>query len=146
MNLLFYIKSDQFWGVSEHQFTRPFDLWLESDNPLLMQLQPGDWIWVVTRRRKDRYLLVAKMCVRAVAGTQSSNTFGVYRVEGDNSASDVFDLHDQPDLESVLDSLSFVGGKTGHIHTFLQGQGHVRELTNQDCLSLQQAAKGLSII
>ena len=141
MNLLFYVSQGNFWTATELQFDpNNLDLWLESPNPLLNSVNRGDWVWVVTHVPNGKYILVSKMCVLQ-SGCPTTNTYGPYRLAGDQTGTVLYDMNSQPDMQQLVGQLSFGSQPTVPFRETFMELDHLRELDANDQQLLEQWAQ-----
>ena len=138
MPLLYYWRGDNYrrdldWGAGYH---------LNQGNPLLHEIELGDSIWAFTRTRDGRYALAAKLICKAKTINPPGFRYGAYRVWGDLKASRYFRVDPQPDLESLLRSLS-IRAQARVLGRAFQGHAAVRRITGNDHRLLEAYSRDL---
>lgn len=138
MPLLYYWRGDNYrrdldYGAGYH---------LNQSNPLLHEIGLGESLWALTRRADGVYALAAELVVRAKTLNPPRYRYGRYRLWGDLERSRYFLTEGQPDITTLVRTLSIrAAGDT--LGRAFQGHAAVRRLTLQDDQVLRAYAAGL---
>lgn len=129
MNLLFYIRPDIF-AFSEPGYD-PTELWVEQDSKRMVEVLPGETIWVFSRwpREGNRYFLDSLLIVDHWEISRPP-IYGHRRIYG-GPDSVVFLPDGQPDLAPLLRSTSLTI-HADYLAKSFQGHAAVRRLLDED--------------
>jgi hypothetical protein len=102
VHLLYFWRGDSYrrdldYGVGFH---------LNQANPLLHQIGIEESLWAFTRKTDGRYALAAELVVSAKTMNPRGVRYGPYRVWGDRRRSRYFGVGDQPDVSTLIRSLT----------------------------------------
>ncbi len=140
MPLLYYWRGDNYrrdldMGAGYH---------LNQGNPLLHQTELGDSLWAFTKTLDGRYTLAAELVVKAKTLNPPKYRYGRYRIWGDINRSKYFVTDNQPNIESIIRSLSCRASAL-HLGQSFQGHSAVRQISMADHQILSAYASDLLI-
>jgi hypothetical protein len=136
--LLYFWRGDNYrrdldYGVGFH---------LNQASPLLHEIEIGESLWAFTRKPDGRYALAAELVISAKTLNPRGYRYGAYRVWGDLRRSRYFAIDGQPDISSLIRSLSVAA--TGDVlGRSFQGRAAVRRLLEGDHVALLDYAERL---
>jgi hypothetical protein len=125
--LIYYWRGDNYrrdldFGAGYH---------LNQANPLMHEISVGDSLWAFTRRPDGAYVLAAELIVSAKTLNPKDYRYGPYRVWGDLQRSRYFGAVGQPDITTLVRSMSVRAGGDVLGRAF-QGHAAVRRLRAED--------------
>ena len=138
MHLLYFWRGDNYQRDLDHGV----GFHLNQANPLLHQIEIGQSLWAFTRKNDGRYALAAELVVSAKTMNPRGFRYGPYRVWGDLQQSRYFRIDDQPDISTLIRSLS-VAAAADVLGRSFQGRAAVRPLAGEDHLQLLAYAEPL---
>jgi hypothetical protein len=126
-HLLYYWRGDNYrrdldFGVGFH---------LNQASPVLHRINLGESLWAFTRRRDGVYCVAAQLVAKAKTLNGRTYRYGRYRLWGDLSASRYFATDGQPDVTTLVRSLSIRAAGDVLGRSF-QGHAAVREIGDAD--------------
>ena len=144
MSVLFFWRGDNYSadiaaGKAYH---------LNQNNELMLNLTRGEHVWAFTRRKDKTYVLAADLVVVRTKVNRAGDPgyeYGKYHVDGDKMRTRYFDIDKNPDVETVIRSLSFSPSAAILGHSF-QGRNGVRLLTSADEHKLASFSVGFHTI
>ena len=127
MPLLYFWRGDNYrkdldFGAGYH---------LNQANPLLHSIEVGDSLWAFTRRRDGKYALAAELVASAKTLNSLGFRYGKYRLWGDLTRSRYFAVDGQPDLTTLIRTLS-IKARGDVLGRAFQGRAAVRTITTED--------------
>lgn len=140
MPLLYYWRGDNYrkdldFGAGYH---------LNQGTSILHDIAEGDSLWAFTRRTDGTYVLAAELVARAKTMNPRGYRYGRYRLWGDLSRSRYFEVDQQPDITTLIRSLS-ITAKGDALGRAFQGHAAVRKISTQDDQVLRDYAERLQI-
>jgi hypothetical protein len=125
--LLYYWRGDNYrrdldFGAGYH---------LNQANPLLHEIGIADSVWAFTRKQNGIYALAAELIVSAKTLNPRGYRYGRYRVWGHLRESKYFAVDEQPDITSLIRSLS-IHSRGDVLGRAFQGHAAVRRITLED--------------
>jgi hypothetical protein len=126
-HLLYYWRGDNYlrdvdFGVGFH---------LNQASPTLHRIDAGESLWAFTRRSDGVYVLAAELVAKTKTLNPRGYRYGRYRVWGDLTHSRYFAADAQPDVTTLVRSLS-ITARGDALGRAFQGNAAVREITDQD--------------
>lgn len=140
MHLLYFWRGDNYRRDLDHGV----GFHLNQANPLLHQIAIGQSLWAFTRKRDGRYALAAELVASAKTMNPRGFRYGGYRVWGDLERSRYFSVHDQPDISTLIRSLS-IEAKADVLGRSFQGKAAIRALDEAAHLRLLAYAENLPL-
>jgi hypothetical protein len=101
----------------------------------LHEIDIGKSLWAFTRKPDRRYMLAAELVISAKTLNPHGYRYGAYRVWGDLRSSRYFAVDQQPDISSLIRSLSIAASGEVLGRSF-QGRAAVRRICEADHLAL----------
>jgi len=140
VHLLYFWRGDNYRRDLDHGV----GFHLNQANPLLHQIGIGESLWAFTRKIDRRYALAAELVVSAKTMNPRGFRYGPYRVWGDLQQSRYFNVNDQPDISTLIRSLS-LEAKADVLGRSFQGKAAVRALNETDHMRLLAYAEILPL-
>ena len=137
-HLLYYWRGDNYrrdldFGVGYH---------LNQSSPTLHRIDPGESLWAFTRRADGLYVLAAELIAKTKTLNPANFRYGLYRLWGDLASSRYFAVSRQPDITTLIRSLS-VRARGDTLGRAFQGHAAVREISDADHLILSGYSRQL---
>jgi 5-methylcytosine-specific restriction enzyme A len=126
MHLLYFWRGDNYRRDLDHGV----GFHLNQKSTRLHKIDIGETLWAFTRKRDGRYALAAELVISAKTKNPHGYRYGSYRVWGDLNRSRYFSVDEQPDISTLIRSLTNADADV--LGQSFQGKAAIRELTNED--------------
>jgi hypothetical protein len=140
MPLLYYWRGDNYKRDLDHGV----GFHLNQASSVLHEIAIGEPLWAFTRTGRGRYVLAAELVASAKTRNPPSYRYGPYRLWGDLRRSRYFAVDEQPDITTLIKSLSIpaAGDVLGRA---FQGFAAVRRISSDDSKTLARYATRLPL-